>query len=179
MKLEQLKERIYEVRDFPKPGIGFKDLSPLIRDAASYNFVIDKLVAWAKKKKPDVIVGIESRGYLFAAPVARELNLGLDIIRKKGKLPRKTVCVKAPNEYAVEYFEMHEDTIKPGERVLIIDDLIATGSSSISAIDLVKLLKGEPVGFGAVVELAYLDGAENIRKAHPDVEVFSLICYKE
>jgi adenine phosphoribosyltransferase len=179
MKLEQLKERIYEVMDFPKPGIGFKDISPLVHDAASYNFAIDKLAAWAKKKKPDVVVGIESRGYLFAAPVARELKLGLDIIRKKGKLPRKTVCVKAPNEYAVEYFEMHEDAIKPGQRVVIIDDLIATGSSSISAIDLVKLLKGSPLGFAAVVELCFLNGVPAIKKAHPEVDIFSLIQYKE
>ncbi|MDP2914560.1 MAG: adenine phosphoribosyltransferase, partial [Candidatus Aminicenantes bacterium] len=158
MNIEHLKERIYEVKDFPKPGIGFKDISPLVHDAASYHFAIDKLAVWAKKKKPDVIIGIESRGYLFAAPVAHELRLGLDIIRKKGKLPRKTVSVRAPNEYAVEYFEMHEDAILPGQKVIIIDDLIATGSSSISAIQLVKLLKGEPLGFGAVVELSFLKG---------------------
>jgi adenine phosphoribosyltransferase len=179
MKLEELKKKIYEVKDFPKPGIGFKDIAPLVRDPESYNFVVDALLAWAKKKKPEIIVGIESRGYLFAAPVARELKLGIDIIRKKGKLPRKTVCVKAPNEYAVEYFEMHADTIEPRQRVVIIDDLIATGSSSISAIDLVKLLKGDPVGFGAVIELCFLNGVPNIKKAHPDVEVFSLIQYKK
>ena len=82
MNIEQLKERIIEVKDFPKPGIGFKDISPLVHDAASYHFAIGKLTAWAKKKKPDVVIGIESRGYLFAAPVAHELRLGLDIIRK-------------------------------------------------------------------------------------------------
>lgn len=177
MTIEQLKDLIVEVKDFPKPGIGFKDISPLVHDAAGFNFVVDKLTAWAKKKKPDVIVGIESRGYLFAAPVARELRLGLDIIRKKGKLPRKTVCVQAPNEYAVEYFEMHADAIRPGQRVIIIDDLIATGSSSVSAIRLVKLLKGEPLGFGAVVELGFLNGVPAIKKAFPKVEVFSLIQY--
>jgi adenine phosphoribosyltransferase len=175
---EQLKKWIYEVPDFPKPGVGFKDISPLVRDPKPYHFVIDKLAAWAKKKRPEVIVGIESRGYLFAAPVARELRLGLDIIRKKGKLPRKTVSVRAPNEYAVEYFEMHEDTIKPGQRVIVIDDLIATGSSSISALDLIKLLKGAPAGFGAVVELAFLNGVPNIRKAHPEVDIFTLVRYE-
>jgi len=179
MNIEQLKERIYEVKDFPKPGIGFKDISPLVHDAASYRFAIDKLAAWAKKKKPDAIIGIESRGYLFAAPVAHELRLGLDIIRKKGKLPRKTVSVRAPNEYAVEYFEMHADAIRPGQRVIIIDDLIATGSSSISAIQLVKLLKGEPLGFGAVVELSFLKGVAAIKKAFPEVDIFSLIQYQE
>jgi adenine phosphoribosyltransferase len=135
MKIEQLKDYIYEVPDFPKPGIGFKDISPLVRDAAAYNFTVDRMSDWARAKRPEVIVGIESRGYLFAVAVARDLKLGLDVIRKKGKLPRKTVCVKAPNEYAVEYFEMHEDTIRPGQRVVVIDDLIATGSSSISALD--------------------------------------------
>jgi adenine phosphoribosyltransferase len=177
MKIEQLKDYIYEVKDFPKPGIGFKDISPLVRDAAAYNFAIDRLVDWARAKRPDVVVGIESRGYLFAAPVARELKLGLDVIRKKGKLPRRTVCVRAPNEYAVEYFEMHEDTVRPGQRVVVIDDLIATGSSSISALDLVKQLKGHPVGFGAVIELGFLNGVPAIQKAHPEVDVFCLVRY--
>jgi adenine phosphoribosyltransferase len=177
MKREQLKDFIFEVKDFPKPGIGFKDISPLVRDAAAFNFAVDLLTEWVRAKRPDVIVGIESRGYLFAAPVARDLRLGLDVIRKKGKLPRKTVCVKAPNEYAVEYFEMHEDTIRPGQRVVVLDDLIATGSSSISALDLVKQLKGDPVGFGAVIELGFLNGVPAIRKAHPEVDVFSLIRY--
>jgi adenine phosphoribosyltransferase len=134
-------------------------------------------MAWAKPKNPEIVVGIESRGYLFAAPVAYSLGLGVDVIRKKGKLPRKTVSVRAPNEYAVEYFEMHDDTIRPGQRVVIIDDLIATGSSSIAAIDLVKLLKGAVVGFGAAIELAFLNGIPNIRKAHPEVDIFSLVRY--
>ncbi len=177
MKIEQLKNLIVEVKDFPKPGVGFKDISHLVHDPAGFNFVVDKLAAWARKKKPDVIIGIESRGYLFAAPVARELKLGLDIIRKKGKLPRKTVSVQAPNEYAVEVFEMHADAIRPGQRAVIIDDLIATGSSSISAIRLVELLKGEPLGFEAVIELGFLKGVEAIQKAFPKVDIYSLIRY--
>jgi len=99
------------------------------------------------------------------------------VIRKKGKLPRKAVCVVAPNEYAVEHFEMHTDAVVPGQRVLIIDDLIATGSSSISSIDLVGKLGGKVVGFASVVELSFLQGEANIRKAHPEVEVMSLIRY--
>lgn len=174
-----IKGKICEVKDFPKPGIGFKDIMPVVQDAACYNQVIDDLAAWAKKRKPQVVVGIESRGFLFAAPVAHQLKLGLSVIRKKGKLPRKTVSVKAPNEYAVEYFEMHEDSIQPGQRVIIVDDLIATGSSSISAIDLVKSLKGEVVGFESVVELVFLNGVANINKAHPDVEVYSLIPFED
>ena len=125
------------------------------------------------------MAGIESRGFLFAAPVAHRLGLGLSIIRKKGKLPRKTVCVRAPNEYAVEFFEMHHDSIRPHQRVLIIDDLIATGSSSISAVDLVKKLGGEVVGFAVVVELVFLKGVDCIMKAHPELDILRLIQFEE
>jgi len=170
-----LKSFIIDVPDFPKPGIIFKDITPVVQSAAAYNFVIDELAAWARSKNPGVIAGIESRGFLFAGGLARELRLGLTVIRKKGKLPRRSVSVVAPNEYAVEHFEMHEDAVEPGQRVVIIDDLIATGSSSISAIKLVGVLKGVVVGFGAVVELGYLDGVRNIAKAHPDVDVKTLV----
>ena len=177
--IDKVKSKICEVKDFPKPGIGFKDITPVVQDAATYKYVIDRMAAWARKKRPQVIAGIESRGFLFAAPVAHKLGLGLTIIRKKGKLPRKTVSVRAPNEYAVEHFEMHADSIQPGERVLIIDDLIATGSSSISAIELVNKLGGKAVGFAALVELAFLNGVENIKKAHPEVDIFALIKFEE
>jgi adenine phosphoribosyltransferase len=176
MKVD-LKKKICEVMDFPKPGVGFKDITPLIQDAASFNYVIDQLAAWAKKKNPEIIVGIESRGFVFAAATAHQLRLGLTVIRKIGKLPRKTVSVRAPNEYAVEHFEIHEDAVSPGQRVIIIDDLIATGSSSISSIDLVKKLQGKVVGFGAVIGLNFLKGLENIKKAHPEVDVFTLVNY--
>ena len=179
MNTAQLKKRIIEVPDYPKPGVGFKDITPLVADPVAYHSVVGDLAAWARMKKPDLIVGVESRGYLFAAAVARDLKKGLAVIRKKGKLPRKTVCVQAPNEYAVEFFEMHVDAVRPGQRVLIIDDLIATGSSSISAIELVKRLGGIPVGFAAVVELVFLNGLKAIRKAHPDVNLFTLLKYKK
>ena len=170
-----LRSFIVDVPDFPKPGIVFKDITPVVQSASAFNFVIDELAAWAGPKKPGIIAGIESRGFLFAAGLARELRLGLTVIRKKGKLPRECVGVQAPNEYAVEYFEMHRDAVAPGQRVLIIDDLIATGSSSTSAIDLVKKLSGEVIGFGAVVELSFLHGMENIARAHPGVEVRALV----
>lgn len=177
--LDKVKEKILEVKDFPKPGIGFKDITPLVEDPSSFNMVINDLASWAKNKRPQIIVGIESRGFLFAAPVAHQLGLGLAMIRKKGKLPRECVCVKAPNEYAVEYFEMHKDSIRKGQRVLIIDDLIATGSSTVSAINLVKEVGGEVVGFAAVVDLLFLGGVDFIKKAHPDVEILSLIQFQE
>jgi len=177
--IERLKTKIREVKDFPKPGIGFKDIMPLVQDAESYAFVIDAIAAWAEQKEPELIVGIESRGFLFAAPVAHRLGLGVAAIRKKGKLPWKSVSVRAPNEYAVEHFEMHADAVQPGQRVVIVDDLIATGSSSISAIDLVQKLEGRVAGFAAVIELVFLNGVEAIRKAHPEVEVFSLVKFTE
>ncbi len=177
--LKRAKDIICEVKDFPKPGIGFKDITPLLEDAACFRFVIDRITEWAKDKEVEVVVGIESRGFLFSAPVSYLLGLGSVLIRKKGKLPRKTVSVKAPNEYAVEYFEMHEDSVCKGQKVIIIDDLIATGSSTISAIDLVKKLGGDVVGFAAVVELCFLGGIDNIKKVHPEVDILSLIQFEE
>jgi adenine phosphoribosyltransferase len=177
--IARVKALIREVKDFPKPGIGFKDITPVIQDAESFKFVVDTMASWVKKRKPQIIAGIESRGFLFAAPVANRLGLGLTIIRKRGKLPSKTVSVRAPNEYAVEYFEMHEDCIHAGQRVAIIDDLIATGSSSVSAIDLVKKLGGNVVGFISLVELGFLNGVDFIKKSHPDVNIFSLIKFEE
>jgi adenine phosphoribosyltransferase len=172
-----LKDYILDCPDFPKPGIVFKDLMPMVQSAQAFNFAIDRLAAWAAPKKPELIAGIESRGFVFGAALARDLRLGMTVIRKKGKLPRKAVGVRAPNEYAVEHFEMHEDAVARGQRVVIIDDLIATGSSSVSAIDLVQMLRGEVVGFGAVVELSFLHGVETIRRAHPEVDVHALVSY--
>ena len=162
--IDKIKGIIVEVKDFPKPGIGFKDITPLIENPEAFNFVIDALSGWGREKNPEIIAGIESRGFIFAAPVAHKLGLGLALIRKKGKLPRETICVKAPNEYAIEYFEMHRDSVKKGQKVLIIDDLIATGSSTVSAIDIVKKMGGKVVGFAAVVELLFLNGVEFIKK---------------
>jgi adenine phosphoribosyltransferase len=177
--ISRVKNLIREIKDFPKPGIGFKDITPVIQDPESFDYVIDRMVAWGQDKRPDVVVGIESRGFLFAAPVANKMGLSLVLIRKKGKLPGKTVCVRAPNEYAVEHFEMHEDCILPDQKILIIDDLIATGSSTVSAIDLVKKLGGEVVGFVSLVELSFLNGREFIKKTHPDVEILSLVQFEE
>ena len=175
--LDAVRAAIRDVPDFPKPGIVFKDITPILQSAQAFNAVIDEFAVWARPKSPDLIAGIESRGFLFAAGLARELRLGLTVIRKRGKLPRKSVSVVAPNEYAVEHFEMHEDAVARGQRVLIIDDLIATGSSSVSDINLVKLLGGDVVGFGAVVELSFLKGVEAIRAAHPGVDVRALVRY--
>lgn len=170
-----LKSMIVDVPDFPKPGVIFKDLTPIIQEAAAFNQVIDELAAVARKYSPDRVAAIESRGFIFGAALARELKLGFSLIRKKGKLPRKTISILAPNEYAVEYFEAHVDSVKPGERVVVVDDLIATGSSGVSAIELVQELGGKVIVFEAVVELTFLEGVKKINEAHPDVPVYSLI----
>ncbi|OGD27472.1 MAG: adenine phosphoribosyltransferase [Candidatus Aminicenantes bacterium RBG_13_63_10] len=176
--MRDIREKICEVKDFPKPGIGFKDITPVVLDASTFKNSVDALASWAEPRRPQLIVGVESRGYLFAAPLAYKLGLGMALIRKKGKLPRRTVSVQAPNEYAVEFFEMHDDAVRAGQRVIIIDDLIATGSSSISSIELVQALGGQAAGFGALVELSFLNGVEAIRRAHPEVEVFSVIRFE-
>lgn len=170
-----LKAMIVDVPDFPKPGVIFKDLTPIIQRAEAFNQTIDELVAVAKRYAPDRVAAIESRGFIFGAALARDLRLGFSLIRKKGKLPRKTLTILAPNEYAIEHFEAHVDSISPGEKIIVVDDLIATGSSAISAIELVKQLGGKVVAFEAVVELTFLQGKGKINEAHPDVPVFSLV----
>jgi adenine phosphoribosyltransferase len=177
--LDKAKEKILEIKDFPKPVIGFKDIPHVLEDPSSCKIVINDLVSWAREKRPQIIAGIESGGFLFAAPVAHQLGLGLAMIRKKGKLPLECVCVKAPNEYAVGFFEMHKDSINEGQRVLIIDDLIATGSSTVNAIDIVKEIGGEVVGFATVVEILFLGGLDFIKKSHPEVEILSLIQFEQ
>jgi adenine phosphoribosyltransferase len=177
--LKKAKEKIREIKDFPRPGKGFKDITPLVEDAHSFNNVVDELVAWAKKKKPDFIAGIESGGFLFAAPVANKLGLGLIVIRKKGKLPSESVRVGATDDEAFEYLETHTDGINPSHKVVIVDDLIASGSTSVNAIDLIKKLGGKVIGFVSVVDVVFLKGIEFIKKAHPDVAVLSLIQFEE
>jgi len=173
--MKDLKSLIVDVPDFPKPGIVFKDITPVIQDAEAFNLVIDLMAEVARQYSPERVAAIESRGFIFGAALARELRAGFSLIRKKGKLPRQTLTVLAPNEYAVEHFEAHLDSVQPGERVVIVDDLIATGSSAISAIELVRKLGGRPVAFVALVELTFLEGVKKISEAHPDIPVFALV----
>lgn len=177
--LKKAKEKIREIKDFPQPGKGFKDITPLVEDSESFSNVVDELVAWTKKKKPHVIAGIESGGFLFAAPVANKLGLGLIVIRKKGKLPTESVRVGAIEGESFEYLETRTESIDPSHKVIIVDDLIASGSTSVNAIDLIKKLGGKVVGFASVVDVVFLKGIEFIKKAHPDVAVHSLIPFEE
>lgn len=177
--LKKAKDKIREIKDYPRPGVGFKDITYLVEDPGSFNHVIEELATWAKKKKPTVVAGVESRGFLFAAPVAHKLGLGLIMIRKRGKLPSETVRIQATEAESFEYLETQTDKIDPKQKVLIVDDLIASGSTSVNAIDLIKKLGGKVIGFVAVVDVVFLKGIEFIEKAHPDVKVHSLIHYEE
>jgi adenine phosphoribosyltransferase len=171
MDIEHLKNSIRNIPDYPKPGIQFKDITPILQDPELFGNVIDMFYDRYKSEKIDVIVGIESRGFIFAAPLALKLGCSLAIARKPGKLPYETVSVEYSLEYGVDTLELHTDAFKPGEKVLIMDDLLATGGTANAAIELVKKLKGELINCAFLIELLALNGAKLF---HPVVH-FSII----
>ena len=171
MDIEHLKNSIRNIPDYPKPGIQFKDITPILQDPKLFGNVIDIFYDRYKNEKIDVIVGIESRGFIFAAPLALKLGCSLAIARKPGKLPYETVSVEYSLEYGVDTLELHTDAFKPGEKVLIMDDLLATGGTANAAIELVKKLKGELINCAFLIELLALNGAKLF---HPVVH-FSII----
>ncbi|BCS80646.1 adenine phosphoribosyltransferase [Anaerocellum diazotrophicum] len=158
-----LKEKFRHVLNFPKEGIDFIDITTVLQDKDAFKYAIDSLVGLVKDLDFELIVGPESRGFIFGAPVAYVLNKGLVLVRKKGKLPYKTVSVEYELEYGKDVLEMHIDAIKPGQKVVIIDDLLATGGTTLSNIKLVEKLGGEVVGIAYLVELTYLNGRENLK----------------
>lgn len=158
-----LKEKFRHVLNFPKEGIDFIDITTVLQDKDAFKYAIDSLVDLVKDLDFELIVGPESRGFIFGAPVAYVLNKGLVLVRKKGKLPYKTVSVEYELEYGKDVLEMHIDAIKPGQKVVIIDDLLATGGTTLSNIKLVEKLGGEVVGIAYLVELTYLGGRENLK----------------
>ena len=157
-----LRARIRDVPDFPKPGILFKDITTLLKDGESFAAAIDGLLAKIGDKKIDVVVGMESRGFIFAAPIAYKLGVGFVPVRKLGKLPGDVVSVEYDLEYGSATLEMHKDAMKPGARVLIVDDLLATGGTVKGTIELIERLKGEVVGLAFLVELEFLKGRERL-----------------
>ena len=173
IQVARLKERIRDVADFPKKGIMFKDITTLIKDADSLKLTAELLVEESRKFNPDVVVGIESRGFIFAPIIASRLGVGFVPIRKKGKLPHKTVSVTYQLEYGKDTLEIHRDAVSKGDRVLVIDDVLATGGTSHSVAKLIEKLGGVVEGFGFVIELAFLKGRSKLKK-YP---VFSLIQY--
>ena len=168
-----LAQYIRDVQDFPVEGILFKDITTLLQDAGAFRRAVDGLVGHYVETNPDLVVAIESRGFIFGAPLAYKLGTGFVPIRKPGKLPAESISVEYSLEYGTNTLEMHRDAIEPGQRVLIVDDLLATGGSARAAIDLVERLDGIVVGVGFVIELAFLKGAERLS----DYDVFSLVTF--
>ncbi len=169
--MEDLKKKIREVPDFPKPGILFYDLTTLLKDKEGLRKVIDILTQEFEGKKIDKVVGIESRGFIFAPALAYNLKAGLVLVRKKGKLPAESISASYDLEYGQDVLEMHKDAIEPGQRVLIVDDLIATGGTAAATAQMVLQLGGEVVGLAFIVELGFLNGREKLS----GFEVFSIL----
>lgn len=167
------KSKIKEIPDWPKPGVNFKDITPLLEDPAVFKEVIDGLAEPWSGIKIDKVAAIDARGFLLASAVAYQLNAGVALVRKKGKLPRPTVSQEYTLEYAANTIEMHEDAIKRGEKVLIIDDVLATGGTAKATVDLIKKLGGEIIGLGFLINLKFLNGEEQLQ----GYKVYSLIKY--
>ena len=170
---DDLRAKIREVPDFPKPGILFYDITTLLKDRDAFKDAIDLLVAPYRGQRIDVVVGMESRGFIFSAPMAYTLGVGFVPVRKLGKLPSETVSVEYALEYGTNTLEIHRDAIAPGQRVLIVDDLLATGGTVSGTIDLVRQLGGEVVSLAFLVELRFLKGRERLR----GYDVHSIIEY--
>jgi adenine phosphoribosyltransferase len=159
MDVEKLiLERIRDVNDYPKPWIVLKDITPLLADPAAFADVVDAVVAHYGRGVVDKVVGIEARGFILAAPIAYHFGAGLVPVRKKGKLPWETYAKSYDLEYGTETIELHRDAFLPGERVLIVDDVLATGGTAQAAVELVRQAGGEVVGLSVLMELAFLNG---------------------
>jgi adenine phosphoribosyltransferase len=156
--IDQVRNAIRDVPDFPKPGILFKDITPVLADGALFSFVIDTLADACRELLPVKVVGIDARGFIFGAAAAARLGVGFIPVRKRGKLPYHTRSVAFSLEYGEAVVEMHTDAIEPGERVVLIDDLLATGGTSGAAIELIRQAGGDPVAALFFVELAFLEG---------------------
>lgn len=167
------KDYIASIPDFPQEGILFRDITPLMADGNAFRSACEELIAFAKKVGAEVIVGPESRGFIFGCPVAHELGIGFVPVRKPGKLPRETVSASYDLEYGSNELHIHKDGIKKGQKVLIIDDLLATGGTVNATIEMVNELGGNVVGCGFMIELKDLNGRELLK----DCEVFSIITY--
>jgi adenine phosphoribosyltransferase len=172
---EPLKQLIRTVPDFPKPGILFYDITTLLKDKAGFAQLIDAFAAYYIGKEIDLVVGIEARGFIFATALAYRLNAGFVPVRKPKKLPAETIKVTYDLEYGTDTLEIHRDAIQPGQKVIIVDDLLATGGTMQATVKLVQQLGGEIVGLGFAIELDFLKGA----KKFPKVDVFSLLHYDE
>lgn len=171
--MKQLEDYVTTIPDFPKPGIMFRDITTILQDPEGLKLSIDMMVEKLKDVDFDVVVGSESRGFLFGAPVAYAMGKGFILARKKGKLPREVISEEYDLEYGSATIEMHADAIKPGQKAVIIDDLIATGGTTGAIVKLIERMGGKVVAMGFVLELAGLHGKEKFKEYNP----FALITY--
>ena len=171
--MEDLKVLIREIQDYPKPGILFYDLTTLLKDPKGFHSLVDRLCEQYNSTKVDLVAGIEARGFIFAPVLAYRLNAGFVPVRKPKKLPAKTASVTYDLEYGTDQLDIHADAIKPGQSVLICDDLLATGGTAAAAVKLIRQLGGEVAGAAFAVELTFLDGRAKL----PGLHVFSLLKY--
>ena len=169
---DDLRARIREIPDFPKPGILFYDITTLLKEPDAFRASIDLLTEPYRDEKVDLVVGMESRGFIFSAPMAYTLDAGFVPVRKLGKLPGETVSVEYALEYGTNTLEVHKDAVAPGQKVLIVDDLLATGGTVQGTIELVERLQGEVVGLAFLVELLALNGRDRLngRKIHSVIQ---------
>jgi adenine phosphoribosyltransferase len=172
---DRLRSAIRDIPDFPKPGILFKDITPVLADPALFSSTIDLLCLGCRESGATKVVGLDARGFIFGAAVASRLGLGFVPVRKKGKLPYKTIFREYGLEYGDAAFEVHVDGVLPDERVILVDDLLATGGSAEAALGLMKELGADVAGFHFVVELSFLGGRERLG----GIPVSSLIAYRE
>lgn len=173
MKSEELKKCIRDVPNFPQEGIIFKDISTLLKDKKAFKKSIELLAKKFKKDKIEYVVGVESRGFIFGAPLAYALGAGFVPVRKKGKLPYKTKSITYELEYGQDTLEIHEDALRPKSRVLVVDDLLATGGTIKAVIDLLEGFKTKIVGVAFLVELKFLNGKKKLK----DFPIYSIIQY--
>jgi adenine phosphoribosyltransferase len=168
-----LKTKIREVPDWPQPGVGFKDVTPLLADADALDQTVSELAAWAATKKPDLILGAEARGFILGAAIAREIGCGFVAARRPGKLPPETVSATYQLEYGTNALELHPELIPDGSRVLIHDDVLATGGTVEAIGGLVESLGGKVCGVCFIIELTFLGGRERLSK----YDLYALISY--
>jgi adenine phosphoribosyltransferase len=173
-----LRSLVRDIPDFPRPGVVFKDITPLLADATAFSAVTDGLSAAFVERGVDVVLGIEARGFITAAPVAYGLGAGFVPVRKAGKLPWNIERQEYELEYGTDLLEIHRDALQPGQRVLVVDDVLATGGTAAATARLVATLGAELVGFGFLIELTFLSGRAKIdAAAGGGSEIFSLLAY--
>lgn len=173
MELADLRAKIREIKNFPTEGILFKDITTLLKDAPAFHYVVDYLAGRYQAERIEVVVAVESRGFILGGALAHQLNAGFVPVRKLGKLPAKTIEVEYELEYGRDALAIHDDAIRPGQRVLAVDDLLATGGTMAATLRLVEQLGGTVVGVAFMIELAFLHGRDKL-KTYP---LHSLIVY--